>query len=219
VYGSSYGDEANWIGRPVQWIGLLYAYSLQHLAAQDRSFPWLKVARGITVSALYQQAYTPERGTEANRKGAYPDSIDGVGYVARPGFRDPLPAWIEPDYILLNLLALEGRDPEVHTRAVWRGDASLHVSSGARLGAVDWDEPAGVVTVVLERALDDSAQTAVAGLPRPVRVAWEGSVLPEVDRLGPADTGWLYDAKSGLLCLKTRFDGPQARLQIRVGER
>ena len=54
IFGGSW-YEGSWIGQPVQWNGLRYAYALLKLADHDPSFPWRRIAEGLTVSALYQQ--------------------------------------------------------------------------------------------------------------------------------------------------------------------
>lgn len=46
-----------WIGRPVQWCGLVYADALLDLAPHDRTLDWPKLAEGILISAE-QQIYT-----------------------------------------------------------------------------------------------------------------------------------------------------------------
>ncbi|MGC9317136.1 MAG: hypothetical protein ACP5KN_03765, partial [Armatimonadota bacterium] len=69
VFGSTFFHHS-WIGLPVQWCGLVYAYSLQELRRFDDSDIWHKQAEGITVSAMYQQ-WPMDHETLA---GSYPDS-------------------------------------------------------------------------------------------------------------------------------------------------
>ena len=69
VFGATWFAHS-WFGVAVQWNGLDYAYALFDLAKYDDSFPWEQIARGLTVSALYQQE-TSERYT-----GLYPDSYN-----------------------------------------------------------------------------------------------------------------------------------------------
>jgi hypothetical protein len=88
-----------WFGTPVQWNGLVYAYFLRKLAPHDRSFDWLRVADGITASAVIQQY------DEGPSRGCYPD-----------GFYDQCtrraPPDINPEDILVNILASIGKDPD-----------------------------------------------------------------------------------------------------------
>ena len=52
VLGATDWDRLNWIGRPVQWCGLVYADALFKLHRHDSSAPWRKIARGIIVTGL-----------------------------------------------------------------------------------------------------------------------------------------------------------------------
>jgi hypothetical protein len=58
-----------WIGRPVQWCGIVYANALLDLREIDQSLPWKQLAEGIYRSATIQQ-YTHGRAI-----GLLPDSI------------------------------------------------------------------------------------------------------------------------------------------------
>jgi hypothetical protein len=86
VFGSTFYTHS-WLGMPVQWCGLVYAYQIQRLAKTlERHRPkangsplslslnftpkdWKRLAELITVSAQYQQF------DEGELKGTYPDSI------------------------------------------------------------------------------------------------------------------------------------------------
>ena len=69
VYGATNWNEPFWIGRPVQWIGTVYAYCLLYLAPYDNTVDWKKLSRGILVSGQYQQY------PDGEFKGTLPDSI------------------------------------------------------------------------------------------------------------------------------------------------
>ena len=56
VIGSTFYTHS-WLGLPVVWCGLVYAYSIQDLAEFDDSFPWPTIAQGITNSTMCQQVY------------------------------------------------------------------------------------------------------------------------------------------------------------------
>jgi hypothetical protein len=88
-----------WFGVPVQWNGLVYAYYLRKLAPLDRSFDWLRVADGITAAAIHQQY------ADGPSKGCYPD-----GYYDQCTRRAPPD--INPEDILVNILASIGKDPD-----------------------------------------------------------------------------------------------------------
>jgi hypothetical protein len=55
VYGATHWVAPNWIGRPVQWCGLVYAYSLLLLAPHDATLDWRKLAEGILLCGEQMQ--------------------------------------------------------------------------------------------------------------------------------------------------------------------
>lgn len=109
----------SWLGRPVQWEGLILAWHLGRLAeALERASvasgtlnfspsDWRRLSELLLSSGLHQQV--------AN--GTYPDSITD--------FKDPQPVFINPENIFALLLAKQGKAPEIQT-VTWRG---LRVSS------------------------------------------------------------------------------------------
>ncbi|MBQ9800606.1 MAG: hypothetical protein IJO40_11825 [Thermoguttaceae bacterium] len=54
VFGATGWIAPNWIGLPVQWCGLDYAYALLLLAPHDSTLDWRKLAEGIVISAEEQ---------------------------------------------------------------------------------------------------------------------------------------------------------------------
>ena len=54
VLGATGWIAPNWIGLPVQWCGLDYAYALLLLAPHDKTLDWRKLAEGIVISAEEQ---------------------------------------------------------------------------------------------------------------------------------------------------------------------
>ena len=57
VMGATHWSQPNWIGRPVQWCGLVYANALWDLAraeSDDAAAFWRKLATGITTSGMRQ---------------------------------------------------------------------------------------------------------------------------------------------------------------------
>jgi hypothetical protein len=70
VLGATNWKAPFWIGRPVQWIGTVYAYALLELAPHDTSYDWKRLAEGILISSEWQQY------PEGEFRGALPDSID-----------------------------------------------------------------------------------------------------------------------------------------------
>jgi len=96
VYGATHRRKPNWIGLPVQWCGLNYAYALTMLAPYDDSFDWRRLAQGILAAG--QQMQYPD-GPLA---GLLPDS-----FVLKTQQRRP---WnINPCALVSVELALEGK--------------------------------------------------------------------------------------------------------------
>jgi hypothetical protein len=69
VLGATGWQAPVWLGRPVQWCGLVYADALYRLAPHDPAGPWKQLAEGITAAGL--QHTWPL--TDNERKGLLPD--------------------------------------------------------------------------------------------------------------------------------------------------
>ncbi len=86
VLGATNWEAPLWIGRPVQWCGLVYCSALHLLSEYDAKGPWEKVAGGITTAGL--QMSWPL--TDKKRVGLLPDLFDlreqiGAGPAINPG--------------------------------------------------------------------------------------------------------------------------------------
>jgi hypothetical protein len=69
VLGATGWQAPVWIGRPVQWCGLVYADALARLAPHDSAAPWQRIADGIAAAGL--QHTWPL--ADAERRGLLPD--------------------------------------------------------------------------------------------------------------------------------------------------
>ena len=69
VLGATNWTAPLWLGRPVQWCGLVYSSALHLLSECDPEGPWEKIAKGITATGL--QMTWPR--TDAERQGLLPD--------------------------------------------------------------------------------------------------------------------------------------------------
>jgi hypothetical protein len=98
VFGTTHFTHP-WFGVPVQWNGLVYAYYLRKLAPLDRTFPWTRIADGITASAVHQQY------ADGPSKGCYPD-----GFYDQCSRRAPPD--LNPEDLVVNILTSLGRDPD-----------------------------------------------------------------------------------------------------------
>ena len=74
VMGATNWDLVSWMGRPVQWCGLVYSaalYDYLRLCRRDEASFWRKIADGIVASGV-RQTYP---ASEPDRQGLLPDSI------------------------------------------------------------------------------------------------------------------------------------------------
>lgn len=71
VYGATHWKAPNWMGLPVQWCGIVYAYAVNMLAAYDNTVDWRQLAEGILVAA--QQMQVPRE--EGRYAGLLPDAF------------------------------------------------------------------------------------------------------------------------------------------------
>ncbi len=81
VFGATAWKRPVWIGRPVQWCGLVYAHALYRLARHDPAGPWRQLADGITAAGMrYSWPMTPpEAAADArDRQGLLPDGWEVV---------------------------------------------------------------------------------------------------------------------------------------------
>lgn len=195
VFGTTFYTHP-WFGVPVQWNGLVYAYAIQGLARYS-DYPWNQIAEGILISAMHQQ------WTEGELKGTYPDGL----YEFCTAGRGP---HINPEDIMVNLLALRGHDPDISTAIVRGAEGQrFHISSGARV------ENAEVEGETLHFELagipPHDALVFVGNLPSLNAVEVEGRRLTP----GPSpDTshGWHFDPERGAAYLRL----PQTKERIHV---
>ncbi|GAB6164448.1 hypothetical protein JCM19992_04480 [Thermostilla marina] len=103
VLGATNWRAPNWIGLPVQWCGLVYAYGLAELAPLDDTLDWHTLAEGILIAGEQMQV-PPEEGALA---GLLPDSF--TLDVQRRN-----PAMINPAGLVALRLKLEGRSVDLN---------------------------------------------------------------------------------------------------------
>lgn len=209
IYGATF-FTLSWQGRPVQWNGLVYAYSLMQLARYDDSFPWEHIARLILGSAMWQQEESGER------KGTYTD-------VWELGPNAPIPLYLNPENIMKLTLAVLGADPGVNTEVLSATRRTLlgkeveykiHVTSPAETLDASWDD--GVLQITLKFYSDETCYTLVANCDSPKTVLKNGKVLDKTNRLDNVSEGWDYLKSDKFLIIKTHFEqGDALRLEIR----
>lgn len=187
VVGSTFFTHS-WIGRPVVWMGLDYAYALQDLAGFDPSFDWRRVAVGITTSAMWQQY------TAGPSRGCYPDSWEMA--TNRPN-----PVDINPILIQLNAFRLRGQSLEVRSVALAGKAGPVSLCAGTDIAAVRGAPGAGQ----FEYRLAPTATPVYASLaqvPAPSAVAGAGDPCADSAALAARPEGWLYHSATRCLVVK-----------------
>jgi hypothetical protein len=96
VFGSTHWKGTCWLGRPVQWVGGVYAYALTQLAPHDDSLDWNQLARGILIAA--EQMQYPD----GPNVGLLPDAFD----IAQ---QQRVPANINPCALVSLRMVLDGQ--------------------------------------------------------------------------------------------------------------
>jgi len=194
VFGSTFFHHS-WIGLPVQWCGLVYAYALQELLRFDDHPWWRKQVEGITISAMWQQ------WPMDNEKlaGTYPDSF-GNWFTRRN------PAYINPEDIAVNVLALHGFDPGLRSQRVRLADGDVyHVTAPCDVAAsVD----SSGLRILLRTAPDQVVYATIAPVAGVKKIEGPG-IDPKKgleDTLPPGRTGAALDPSTGLLAVGVRAD-------------
>jgi hypothetical protein len=188
VIGSTFFTHS-WLGMPVVWCGMVYAYALQDLAEFDKTFDWKRIAQGITNSAMLQQY------VDGPSKGCFPDSWNMVK-------NGPNPADINPEDILVNEFRLRGLSPEIRLARFAGTDGVVLLNTSA-----DIIEPGGtgaekVFHFGLKGAPTALVFSSVAPVAEPASVAGAGNRVANSDELQAAPAGWMYDAELHAVILK-----------------
>jgi len=194
VFGSTFFTHT-WIGLPVQWCGLVYAYGLQELMRFDPNDLWRKQAEGMTISGMVQQ--WPMDSKEF--AGTYPDSY-GQWFTHRN------PVFINPENIQLNLMALRGLDPGLRSVAVSLGGGPVHVTAPGDLKAKATGRDG--LTVELKYLPGETCYVTIAPVAAEgltVKIGDESLLRRET--LAAGETGWAYDAQLRVLAIGVKADG------------
>ncbi len=202
IFGASFYAHS-WLGRPVQWCALVYAYSLIQLSRYDSSFDWRRLAEGITVSAMWQQY------ADGKSKGCYPDSWDMLE-------NHPNPPDLNPENILVNLLTLTGHDPGLKHRVLNRDGNPIFVTSIAEILSADVVGN-GIINVRLKFFPGVRSYVLVAGLPSGFRpdVVLNGKPLRAAEDVDAVPAGFSFLAEKGWLVVAVAHSEEPDTLQIR----
>lgn len=202
VMGSTFHTHS-WIGLPVVWCGLVYAYGLLDLAEFDDSFPWRTVAQGIVHSAMWQQY------TDGPNKGCYPDSWNMVRNA-------PVPADINPENIMVNGFRIRGLSPEIKMARFEDADGpDLFLNSAATITDASGSPGEGRVRFTLREIQNFTIHSMLSPIPEPLSVAGAAERVADSDALRSVASGWLYDAELRAVILKHRMERPTVTCEIR----
>lgn len=195
VFGSTFFRHS-WLGLPVQWCGLVYAYGLQELMRFDDDDLWRKQVEGITVSAMYQQWPWDEN---PDLIGTYPDSF-GAWFTRRN------PVHINPEDIAVNVLGLRGLDPGLRSVPVKGKGGLIHVTAPCD---IEVEANGDAVSLKLHYVREQTVYASIA--PVAVRadttVKVGGEELTEKETLDHGDTGWAHDPALNVLVVGVPTDG------------
>ncbi len=124
---------SSWIGKPVMWNGLDYAFGLWDLndalaeAGIEPLLDWRHLAEGITLASVQMQ---PEEGDFA---GMYPDAWNVVTGTEAYSW------WLHPYYILQNLYLMQGAPADVNTVILRASEKPVHVSAASAIARAEWE--------------------------------------------------------------------------------
>lgn len=187
TYGVSYFNVVSWIGLPIQWTGLYYAYYIDHLAEYDNSEPWHKIAEGIARSGVQQMNASPYYGT-------YGDSISLLLSNADN------PAFINPTMLCTTVARILGRWGEIDTREI-PGATSAYVSSGGRI-LLGCQNSSSQTNIKIRYPVNETSNTLIYGLGQPAAIYKNGSALPYSGDVDSVSEGWSYNASYGCVIVK-----------------
>ena len=88
VMGATQWDLVSWMGRPVQWCGLVYSaalYDYSRLCRPEEAAFWRRVADGIVASGVRQS----HPASEPDKQGLLPDSVYLDGQTRNPPAINP----------------------------------------------------------------------------------------------------------------------------------
>ncbi|MFM7205171.1 MAG: hypothetical protein ACKO4T_00665 [Planctomycetaceae bacterium] len=196
VYGATGWTSPVWIGRPVQWCGLVYAHALYRLARHDPTGPWRHLADGITATGIrysWPAAGTASGAADGTRQGLLPD-----GWDVREGIRLDPP--INPGTLQACAVELFRKGPLLDCRVLPFAGGRLIVHAP---GAI---EPAAEPAP--DRRPDGEISVSVSGWPRaPYAVLVTGL---------PAAPGVMIDGRDVELAAPHRFDAAAGRLVLHL---
>ncbi len=209
VFGVTFHDVQSWFGVIVQWNGLVYAGALYRLARHrpaDGPMDRRVLAEGIVRHGMQEQL------PAGHYFGMYPDAYSPVKGDEEYTW------WLNPNLIGANTFPLAGIPAAPAPCVLRHGEREVaHLTCGARVEQAQFD---GRQLKALLSDWPGEASYAVVsrregseGAP-PSEVACEGRLLPRVDDMDEAVTGWQWLADPGVAVVKISISQPVAALTV-----
>ena len=192
-----------WFGRPVQWVGLVYAEAIRRLARYDSTVDWLKLAEGITLSAMQQQMGRVE--PRRNRIGFYTDNYCVVT-------KNICQWYLSPTGIERMVDFFTGCGPWVDTEVVRIGGKTVHINSAARIEDARFSEQS--LSFALAGTEGLSHGVVICGLSCPRSVSVAGAEVSRGNTLGVREPVWLFDEVTGFIGVKVDQRTPRVPIVV-----
>jgi hypothetical protein len=192
-----------WFGRPVQWVGLVYADALLELAAHDNSFPWRKVAEGILVAAMQMQK---TEAAPCGHVGFYPD-----GYSVPEG-TEAYHWCLAPTLIADVQDALRGPDPKVSATVLRGGGHTVRIVAPGSIAQASFGD--GTLQFASRYLVGSTHEIVVAYVAGVEEVLVDGAALAASELSSSADLGWRI-VPPGLLRLCIRHAAAETEVAVR----
>ena len=191
-----------WFGRPVQWVGLVYADAILELAGHDDSLRWAEVADGILRSAMQQQKLDD---AECGHVGFYPDAWSMM-------LGDEAYHWcLAPTLIAQVNSSLRGLDPRASATVLRSGDRTIHIVAPGAIGSPEFD--GSTLRFTSSYVAGSTHEVVVAQVSDADEVLVDGEPLLESDITDPATPGWQTTAHGSL---RLRIKHAKAAVAVEV---
>jgi hypothetical protein len=165
VFGATAWKSPVWIGRPVQWCGLVYADALYRLLPFDASGPWKQIADGIAATGI---RYSWPRDDKA-RQGLLPDGWEVLG-------RNRVDPPINPGTVQASAVNLYSKGPLYDCRVLRAGQDRVIVHAPGEIVPVA--AAANCVKFTVRAWPGESYFVLLNGFTRAPQVRLNGQPLP-----------------------------------------
>jgi len=199
VFGTTHYKHS-WLGRPVQWCGLVPGYWLIRLGEFDDSCPWRELGQGIVDNGIRQMLSVWKQ-----YPGTYTDSIGMID-------RRVSSCRFEPESMMKPILLMRDTPVEVSTRIVKAEGTRIHVSTAARLGAAEYDAAKKTLSCQIKYPEGETSYLVIVGI-TPSQLRKDGTLLARITDLEPVSEGWKLSTE-GFVLVKLKHGQTAVRLEV-----